>query len=438
MTSRPCHPEVLRRIWNSIDEGRRSLASTLRMTALLLSVGVVHVGCKSNEPKVATNPQKAGQLARAKDSDQRSNQVNSDKLELVATVTGPMPTGIAVSKTNRVFTNFPRWGDPVEYTVAEIVNGKIVPFPSKEMNDQQNGDPAKVLIAVQSVVIDDQDRLWCLDTASINFTPPKSNGPKLVCIDLKSNQVTKTINFKPDVALQTTYLNDVRFDLNRGREGMAFITDSSQSGPNGIIVVDLASGDAWRRLNDHPSTKAEPNFAPIVEGEPLMTRIPGKPEAYIKIGSDGIAISQDKKTLFYCPLAGHHLYSVSVDALADRNTSDQDVAATVKDLGDRGYASDGLETGPDGTLYLSDYEHNAIHARDASGQNDRVLVADPRMIWPDTLSATGADGYLYFTANQLNRQKNYHNGKDLRKQPYAIFRFPTQGGGGRSATASAR
>ena len=393
-------------------------------------------GCKSDNPKVATNPNKTVQLARAKDADQRSNQVNSDRLEVFATVNGPMPTGIAVSKQNRVFTNFPRWGDPVEYTVAEIVNGKIQPFPSKELNDS-NGDLSKNLFAVQSVVVDEQDRLWALDTGSVNFTPPKPKAPKLVAIDLKNNQIIKAIHFKPDVCLSTTYLNDVRFDLQRGRDGVAFITDSSQAGPNGIIVVDLASGDAWRRLNDHPSTKAEPNFTPIVEGQPLMARQPGQPDAYIKIGSDGIAISQDKKTLFYCPLAGHHLYSVSVDALADRNKSDQEVAATVKDLGDRGYASDGLETGADGTLYLTDFEHNAVHARDANGQNDRVVVSDPRMIWPDTMSATGSDGFLYFTANQLNRQKQFHQGKELRQQPYAIFRFPLKGGG-RTATASAR
>jgi sugar lactone lactonase YvrE len=409
------------------------VTSLIIIAAALLAVGY---GCKSDEPRVETQPDRYPQLARAKDAGQRANQVNSDRLELFATVKGPMPTGIAVSKTNRVFTNFPRWGDPVEYTVAEIVNGEIRAFPSKEMNDEQNADPSKVLIAVQSVVIDDRDRLWCLDTASINFGPPKPNGPKLVAIDLKTNEVVKNINFKEDVALKTTYLNDVRFDLGRGKEGMAFITDSSQNGPNGIIVVDLASGEAWRRLNDHPSTKAEPNFAPVVEGEPLMARQPGQPAAYIKIGSDGIAISRDKKTLFYCPLASRHLYSVSVDALADRKVSDQDVVKTVKDLGDRGYASDGLETGPDGSIYLTDYEHNAVHVRDASGQNDRVLVSDPRMIWPDTLSATGSDGYIYFTANQLNRQKQFHNGKDLRQQPYAIFRFPTQGGG-RTATASA-
>ena len=71
-------------------------------------------------------------------------------------------------------------------------------------------------------------------------------------------RVVKKIQFPLDVAMPTTYLNDVRFDLRRGSGGgMAFITDSSQMGPNGIIVVDLASGRSWRRLHDHPSTKAE-------------------------------------------------------------------------------------------------------------------------------------------------------------------------------------
>ena len=43
------------------------------------------------------------------------------------------------------------------------------------------------------------------------------------------------------------------------------------------------------------------------------------------------------------------------------------------------------------------------------------------MIWPDSMSI-GSDGYLYFTANQLNRQPHFHNGQDLRQQPYALFR----------------
>jgi hypothetical protein len=98
------------------------------------------------------------------------------------------------------------------------------------------------------------------------------------------------------VALPTTYLNDVRFDLRRGSGGIAFITDSAQNGPNGIIVVDLGSGESWRRLNDHPSTKAEDlqTFLPIVEGRPFLEH---QPKGVVKqgagMGSDGIAISAD-------------------------------------------------------------------------------------------------------------------------------------------------
>ena len=84
----------------------------------------------------------------------------------------------------------------------------------------------------------------------------------------------------------------------------------------------------------------------------------------------------------------------------------------MEDLGDRGFASDGLESDDKGRIYLTDYEHNAILRRDADGQYE-TLVHDPRVLWPDTLSLA-TDGHLYFTANQLHRQKQFHEGKDLR------------------------
>jgi sugar lactone lactonase YvrE len=201
---------------------------------------------------------------------------------------------------------------------------------------------------------------------------------------------------------------------------MAFITDSSDQGANGIIVVDLASGKSWRRLNDHPSTKAEPNFLPTVEGQTVMSRPPNQPPSSLKLGSDGIAISADGKRLFYCPLASRRLYSVSVDALVNEQLSDTQVAATVIDHGDKGGGSDGLESDSQNRVYLTNYEHNAIFRRLPNGMYETV-VHDPRVLWPDTLSVA-SNGYLYFTANQLHRQPRYHQGKDLRQKPYSLFR----------------
>jgi len=349
------------------------------------------------------------------------------QLEVVATFNGPMPTGVTVANHDRIFVNFPKWGDNVEYTVAEVRNGKALPYPNAEINHYSEADhPADKLVSVQSVVVDPAgNRLWILDTGSIAFGPVKPGGPKLIAVDLNTNQVVKKIVFPADVALPTTYLNDVRFDLHRGAEGTAFITDSSSTGSNGIIVVDLASGKSWRRLNDHPSTKADPVFVPVVEGEILQMRLPGQPPARFAVGADGIAISPDGKTLYYCPLTSRHLYSVSIDALADRTRSDAEVAATVKDLGEKGGASDGLESDAEGRVYLSDYEHDAIRRWTAAGPIE-TLVHDPRVLWPDTLSLA-ADGYLYFTANQIERGAGFHNGQDQRQKPYVLFRVKVDG-----------
>jgi sugar lactone lactonase YvrE len=306
------------------------------------------------------------------------------KIELVATFSGPMPTGVTVAHDGRIFVNFPRWGDKVEYTVAEVKGGKTVPYPDAATNHWSKDRPGEGLRSVQSVVVDPRNRLWCLDTGSVKFGPVHPGAAKLLGVDLQSNRVFKTIVFPPEVALTNSYVNDVRFDLRRGEDGMAFITDSSEKGPNGVIVVDLATGKSWRRLNNHPSTRPVPEFLPIVEGRPLLKRPADGPPSHLHLGSDGIAIGHDGERLFYCPLSSRHLYSVSLHALADPAKPDDDVARTVLDHGDKGGGGDGLESDDKGRVYLSDYEHNAILRRTPAG-NYEAVVHDPRILWPDTL-----------------------------------------------------
>ena len=352
----------------------------------------------------------------------------AQKLETVANFYGAMPTGVTVSHTGRVFVNYPHWGDDVPFTVGEIKNGRAVAYPNAAVNKINKADPAACLYSVQSVVVDPKDRLWALDTGSVKLGPNVPNGPKLVCMDLKTNTITRKIFFPRSVVTPGTYLNDVRFDLRRGKGGMAFITDSGAKSPNGIILVDLASGRSFRRLGNHPSVKPVPGFAPIVEGQPLYERKHGLSPQEIKFGSDGIAISDDGKTLYYCPLSSRKLYSVSIDAMADRNKSEAEVEQTVKDLGGKG-CSDGLETDAQGRLYVTDVEHAVIKRGPVGGPYQAmtptlrifVMSQTPTNYWPDTMSVA-TNGYLYFTGNELHRQPNYHNGKDLRIKPYKLFR----------------
>lgn len=347
------------------------------------------------------------------------------KPEVVTRFYGAMPTGVAVSKSGRIFVNFPRWGDQVDFTVAEIKSGKPFAYPSKELNQF---NPEKIdqelagehLVSVQSVVIDPKDRLWLLDTGSIKFGKVIPGAAKLICVDLISNKVIQTIHFPEDVALAQTYLNDVRFDLSRGAAGTAFITDSTNHGTNGIIVVDLASGKSFRRLNDHPSTKFQSGFMPVVEGQPLLIVNEKGERDTLRVGCDGIAISADHKRLFYCPLASRKLYSVSTDKLCDRSVSEAELAKAVCEVVEKG-ASDGLESDSLGRIYATDYEHNAVHRITLSGVHE-TLVCDPHVLWPDSL-CLAEDGYLYFTANQLHRMPLFNGGKDRREKPYVLFRI---------------
>ena len=340
--------------------------------------------------------------------------------QTVALFPGATPIGVTVSQTGRIFMSFPRAFDVGPYDVAEIKNGVPVPYPNAAVNRLSSLPQSQRLVSVQGLTVDADDRLWLLDLGIIKTNPTTYGGPKLVAVDLKTNKIVQTIIFPRTVAGPNAYLNDVRVDLRLGKAGTAFITDSSEKGPNGIVVVDLATGASRRRLNNHPSTKAEPGFTPIVEGQPLLKRMKGMPPMHDKTGADGLTLTPDGKYLYYCPNEGHHFYRVSTSALADPAQTDAQAEATVENLGDKGFASDGIEADSQGYVYLTDYEHNAVKRRSPTGQYE-TIVSGPNIIWPDSI-AFGPDGYMYFTADQLDRQAKYHYGKDLRKKPIPLYR----------------
>ena len=96
-------------------------------------------------------------------------------------------------------------------------------------------------VCVQSVAAGPDGGPWVLDPAAPGSDEVLPGGPKLVRVDLATDEVTKVIPFGRDVAPQGSYLNDVRF----GPDGeTAHVTDSGLRGA--IIVVDLEAGTAFR------------------------------------------------------------------------------------------------------------------------------------------------------------------------------------------------
>ncbi len=302
-------------------------------------------------------------------------------------------TGVAVTEDGRRFVNFPRWTDDAPISVAEVMkDGSLRPYPNAKWNSWRNSRANELpvgdyFVCVQSIVPDGHGNLWVLDPGAPGNEKILEGAPKLVRIDLTSNTVTKTILVPGDVALQGTYLNDIRFSPD-GKTG--YITDSGTRGA--IIVVDLESGKSHRALDGHASTQIDKTVKVTLDGKPLV-RPDGRQPAF---AADGIAISKDGKTLYYQALTGKTLYSIDTVKLRSYVT-DSDRAAAVKTVAQT-HVADGLWMSKAGVLYLTSPTDYAI--KRLNGATVETVLTDRRLRWPDTFSE-GRDGTMYVTASHI-------------------------------------
>ena len=321
-------------------------------------------------------------------------------LELVATFTSPRQvTGVAVSKTGRVFVNFPRWEEDVAISVGELMpDGSVTPFPNGAWNAYRNADPTAAspgdsFVCVQSVTVDAQGRLWVLDAAAPGLTFIVSGGPKLVCIDLSSNSVSRIYQFGTDVAPQGTYLNDVRFTKNGAA---AVITNSGT--PGSLIVLDLASGAARRVLDGHPSTQFDQSLVITVGGRELRM-LDGQPPHF---SADGLIIDPLGAFVFWQATTGNTIYAAPLAVLFDTSLSAEQVGASVQVLA-RSFVADGYWLTRKLVPLLTSCEDNSVKRINSDGSYS-VEVQDDRLLWPDSM-AEGPDGMVYVTASHIPEMK---------------------------------
>ena len=318
-------------------------------------------------------------------------------------------TGISVSKSGRLFVNYPRWSDRYLNAVVEVMkDGSTKAFPDQEWNqwDSKPETAGTHFVCVQSVVADG-DSLWVVDPAAPLLASVVPNGPKLVQIDLPTNKVVRVLSFGSDVIKPGSYLNDVRFDMKRHT---AYMTDS---GPGGIVVVDLQSGKAHRALDGISQVKVEPGVQIVINGKPVIGP-DGKPPQF---NSDGIALSPNGEYLYFQAVTAKHLYRVKTDLLRDQP---MEAAATVETVATT-FPVDGLWMSSKGQLYLTDLQDNAIQRLGPDGKIT-MIAKDARLQWPDTFSE-GPDGTMYVTASHIHESPRYNKGKSTRKLPYQVFQF---------------
>lgn len=68
-------------------------------------------------------------------------------------------------------------------------------------------------------------------------------------------------------------------------------------------------------------------------------------------------------------------------------------------------AIDGMEIGPDGILYITSFEENAIRKYHPESGNSDILIESNKLKWTDSISITD-EVYLYVTTSQLHLKPN--------------------------------
>lgn len=315
----------------------------------------------------------------------------------VASFKGQQVTGVTVSDKGRIFANFPRWRKGVENSVVEVANdGSSTAFPNKEWNTWELGQTVSdsTFVAVQSVVAF-ENQLYVLDTRNPMFQGVIGT-PRIFVFDLNTNKLSHIYTLSDDSFHQNSYINDLRVDKKKNK---IYFTDSGNAG---LVVLDMATGETKRVLDQHSSTLSEQDFLTFDDKKWNNT-----------VHSDGIALDTNNNVLYYHALTGYSLYAISTDVL--NNGNEKEIANNVQFIA-KTSAPDGMIMDQAGNLYLGDLEHNKIMQFDTKTKKMSVFLKGKKVKWADTFSIYNNE--LYYTNSRINEA-----GNDISSMNFTIYKI---------------
>jgi len=307
-----------------------------------------------------------------------------------------------VSSRGTYFVSVPRWKSNVPATLATITkDGLLQPYPSWEMNQIWG---ARAIQSVLGFEIDSKHRLWVLDQGKVNGEPAKNNSIKLVIYDLNQNKEIKRYIFSNTEAnYANSFLNDIVVDVYRdiayiSDSGMSVVPATANSGQ--ILVYNFRQNRIRKVLFKDFSAVPDSTYVTINNFKVF-------PDGPMQTGADGIALTPDAETLFYCPLTSRTIFKIKTNLLRNFTTTEQEIKNGVSvaiSESIKGSASDGLafSNQSPNTLYMTMIEKNSISYWQPNdpGNVQTIAFNNTDMVWPDTI---GFDhkGNLVFTTNRL-------------------------------------
>lgn len=330
-----------------------------------------------------------------------------DAIETVVELPRP-PGNLALGPDGRVYFTFHPEAAPTDVKLAELLpDGTVAPYPDAAW--QQEREDAPWWVTPLAVRTDDQGRLWVLDHGDYG-----GEAPSLTAFDLATRRLVHRVEFDGDIADWGSMLNDLVVDARRG---FVYIAETSAFDfTPALIVYDIERKAARRVLEEHLSVDYEDQHC-VVQGR-FMTYL----GIALQIAVDTIALSPDGEWLYYGPLSGGTMWRVPTAALRDPRNDDDALAAKVERFCDKPI-TDGGVMGPDGALYLTAIELDAI-AVVRPGLGLSLLAQDrEKLAWPDGLALSPDARWLYVTASELH----HVIGEDLddlpKFRPYRILRI---------------
>ncbi|MZQ87127.1 hypothetical protein GQF01_33940 [Paenibacillus sp. 5J-6] len=310
-----------------------------------------------------------------------------------------MPAGVKVDQQGQYYVSVPRMSQGIPATMNRIVvkDGKplLEAFPSWDFN--KVGD-VNALQSVLGYEIDEYNRMWLLDQGKIAYEPSPEGSQKLVIWDLNRNSLIDSIVIPDEIApYRTSFLNDLVVD---NKNGFVYLTDSGCGHPDhplrgGIIVYNMKTKSFRRVLDRQFSTQDFPDFHFQIDYKPVF-----KNQA-LRIGADGIALSADRSTLYYCQVTGRNLYAIHTGLLRNEQIPLEQINGAVQVLGSKGTTTDGMHADNRGNLFYTMLEGKGIGFFDARDRSFHKFVSDDRMLWVDGVSFD-QKGSIIFNNNRLH------------------------------------
>ena len=342
-----------------------------------------------------------------------------------------MPAGVKISSNGTTFVSFPRWFDNVTATFAKYnsTTNNFEPWPNLTMNQKYKDNDPSGLNSVLGFEIDDDDILYILDQGKINNQPAEINSIKLLRYYLSNGSFIDQYIFDSDIAdPYSSFFNDLVISQDKK---YAYISDSGKPIDEkeyefkpGIIILDMVNKTSYKILTKNNSVFPDDSFWLHIDNKPVNEQSP------MRTGVDGIALSCNGETLFYCPLSGRMIYSILTKDIHKAIHENKFDNIKIYE-GFKKEASDGLLASKKGNLYMTGIESGSIYIANEVDQdllrfnyNEFDKLNGSKMtMWPDTLAMH--NGSLYFMSNQLNNFPNnidYDNPKNG-EYNFAILKF---------------